>query len=38
MDLEVLSYYDKYITYTLTIPDNTTYLMSDYIGEVEGFN
>ncbi len=38
MNLEVLSYYDKYITYTLTVPDNTTYLMSDYIGEAEGLN
>lgn len=34
MDIDVLSYYDARITYTLTVPDNTTYLMSEFIGHI----
>lgn len=35
IDLDILSYYDEHITYTLTVPDSTTYLMSDYVGELD---
>lgn len=38
MDIDVLSYYDARITYTLTVPDNTTYLMSEFIGHISNFN
>lgn len=37
IDLDILSYYDEHITYTLTVPDSTTYLMSDYVGELDQF-
>lgn len=34
IELDVLSYYDEHLTYTLKLPDNTTYLMSAYLGIV----
>ncbi len=37
IDFDILSYYDEHLTYTLTVPNNTTYLMSDYVGEADEF-